>query len=218
LEGEPAGAWLCTGCGNVNFKHRDYCNTKVCGLPHPDRMAVPMMGGAHMGKGMPMMMPMPMPQAFESQMVAAVAGAKLDWTCSSCGNLNYGSREICNTRKCQAQRPPTWPIWQQPATDASHSDWVCPGCGNVNFAKRDICNTRTCQMPRQVSLWSGQVVPLKGKSRGKGGSGQRTQPNLAVERSGPGDWTCPGCGNVNYSIRDVCNTRTCRLPRPEGLM
>ncbi|KAL9246576.1 hypothetical protein vseg_020094 [Gypsophila vaccaria] len=28
------------------------------------------------------------------------------------------------------------------------------------------------------------------------------------------DWTCPGCGNVNFSFRTTCNMRNCTQPRP----
>ncbi|KAE9454773.1 hypothetical protein C3L33_13349, partial [Rhododendron williamsianum] len=29
------------------------------------------------------------------------------------------------------------------------------------------------------------------------------------------DWTCPKCGNVNFSFRTVCNMRKCNTPKPE---
>ncbi|CAA2965283.1 ranBP2-type zinc finger At1g67325-like isoform X1 [Olea europaea subsp. europaea] len=40
-------------------------------------------------------------------------------------------------------------------------------------------------------------------SRKKGGDGMRDN-----------DWTCPKCGNVNFSFRTVCNMRKCNTPRP----
>lgn len=30
------------------------------------------------------------------------------------------------------------------------------------------------------------------------------------------DWTCPKCGNNNFSFRTVCNMRKCNTPRPEA--
>ncbi|KAJ7526956.1 hypothetical protein O6H91_16G028700 [Diphasiastrum complanatum] len=31
---------------------------------------------------------------------------------------------------------------------------------------------------------------------------------------GPGDWTCPKCGNVNFSFRTTCNMRKCGTSKP----
>ncbi|KAG2240654.1 hypothetical protein Bca52824_097146, partial [Brassica carinata] len=28
------------------------------------------------------------------------------------------------------------------------------------------------------------------------------------------DWTCPSCGNVNFSFRTTCNMRNCTQSRP----
>jgi hypothetical protein len=28
------------------------------------------------------------------------------------------------------------------------------------------------------------------------------------------DWSCPKCGNVNFSFRTVCNMRKCNTPKP----
>lgn len=28
------------------------------------------------------------------------------------------------------------------------------------------------------------------------------------------DWTCPSCGNVNFSFRTTCNMHNCAQPRP----
>ncbi|EPS60111.1 hypothetical protein M569_14692, partial [Genlisea aurea] len=28
------------------------------------------------------------------------------------------------------------------------------------------------------------------------------------------DWTCPKCGNINFSFRNVCNMRKCNTPKP----
>ena len=35
---------------------------------------------------------------------------------------------------------------------------------------------------------------------------------LTTERES--DWTCPNCGNNNFSFRTTCNMRKCNTPRP----
>eukprot|EP00249_Psilotum_nudum_P018894 c27007_g1_i2 orf=200-757(+) len=42
------------------------------------------------------------------------------------------------------------------------------------------------------------------------------QKRARTERSaaGEGDWTCPKCGNVNFSFRTTCNLRNCGASKP----
>lgn len=37
---------------------------------------------------------------------------------------------------------------------------------------------------------------------------------LSVGSRREDDWTCPSCGNVNFSFRTTCNMRNCTQPRP----
>merc|ERR1719148_437179 len=93
-----------------------------------------------------------------------------DWLCEMCGNHNFASRDVCNTRKCQAPRPekssestqPPMPVpvatplnmfpsdqvnGDSNVVDAK-GDWVCMLCGNHNYGSRDFCNTNRCKAPR----------------------------------------------------------------------
>ncbi|KAJ3678708.1 hypothetical protein LUZ60_002511 [Juncus effusus] len=47
-------------------------------------------------------------------------------------------------------------------------------------------------------------------NRGEGSFGSKRSRNDAKD----GDWTCPSCGNVNFSFRIVCNRGACGAPRP----
>lgn len=38
--------------------------------------------------------------------------------------------------------------------------------------------------------------------------------NTLLDGMRDNDWTCPKCGNVNFSFRTVCNMRKCNTPRP----
>lgn len=35
-----------------------------------------------------------------------------------------------------------------------------------------------------------------------------------IDTTRDNDWTCPKCGNVNFSFRTVCNMRKCNTPKP----
>ncbi|XP_072958679.1 ranBP2-type zinc finger protein At1g67325-like [Typha angustifolia] len=46
----------------------------------------------------------------------------------------------------------------------------------------------------------------------RGSFGSKRSRNDASARDG--DWTCPQCGNMNFSFRTVCNRGACGAPRP----
>ncbi|KAF9616623.1 hypothetical protein IFM89_030792 [Coptis chinensis] len=41
-----------------------------------------------------------------------------------------------------------------------------------------------------------------------------TPPKKSADTIRDSDWTCPNCGNVNFSFRTVCNMRKCNTPKP----
>jgi len=81
-----------------------------------------------------------------------------DWSCHSCGNVNFADRAFCNMRKCEAPR--------------ALGEWQCPACGNKNFSDRAVCNMRKCQAPR-ADVDPKVVMELISKGFGKGGKGKR---------------------------------------------
>lgn len=38
--------------------------------------------------------------------------------------------------------------------------------------------------------------------------------NSPLDATRDNDWTCPKCGNINFSFRTVCNMRKCNTPKP----
>ncbi|KAH1234880.1 RanBP2-type zinc finger protein [Glycine max] len=50
------------------------------------------------------------------------------------------------------------------------------------------------------------------KVNNRGSPGSKRFRNDASRKDG--DWTCPNCGNLNFSFRTVCNQGHCGAPRP----
>mmetsp|Transcript_31534 Transcript_31534/g.86864 ORF Transcript_31534/g.86864 Transcript_31534/m.86864 type:complete len:289 (+) Transcript_31534:135-1001(+) len=237
----PEGAWTCKGCGNVNFAHRNVCNTRKCAMPRAmSDFDVAVATPESSGEGKP---------AAQNP-----SGQEGSWTCKGCGNVNFAHRSICNTRKCAMPRA----LGDAVLSGHPEGSWVCPGCQNVNFKHRTVCNTRTCGAPKPGF---GGMAPMKGAwgmaapafpgQWGKGCMGYGPAPQMFAADWGkgamgfgkapgvgkaaisaapyskgggggddatgaPASWTCKGCNNLNYGQRDVCNTRKCALPRHRG--
>lgn len=86
-------------------------------------------------------------------------------------------------------------------------NWKCNMCGNVNFAIREACNR--CQAPRSAAEAPTFGAPAFGGCTG-GGKGKGKGPPVAGV---DGNWACPGCGNVNFAMREFCNR--CQAPKPK---
>ena len=62
-----------------------------------------------------------------------------DWTCQTCGNVNWFRRGYCigGQGRCSRPREATW----------MPGDWFCT-CGNHNLKHRTRCNRSRCSLPR----------------------------------------------------------------------
>eukprot|EP00420_Gonyaulax_spinifera_P001434 CAMPEP_0197923070 /NCGR_PEP_ID=MMETSP1439-20131203/93363_1 /TAXON_ID=66791 /ORGANISM="Gonyaulax spinifera, Strain CCMP409" /LENGTH=122 /DNA_ID=CAMNT_0043545415 /DNA_START=62 /DNA_END=427 /DNA_ORIENTATION=+ len=67
--------WTCKGCGNLNYKRREVCNTRKCQMPR------------YLG---------------DSRLEGHPEGS---WICPGCANINYAKRLVCHTRKCGMHFP-----------------------------------------------------------------------------------------------------------------
>lgn len=147
-----------------------------------------------------------------------------DWTCPSCGNVNFADRDVCNMRKCSRPRPPEnmphagmmvmvpvqsllpgayglspsgMVVGSPPALGRDGAGgWTCAQCQNVNFADRAFCNMRRCGAPRSESML------------------QAPEPGPVSRPDPKGGWICEICNSVNYADREICFMRKCGAVRP----
>ncbi|CAA6671214.1 unnamed protein product [Spirodela intermedia] len=194
-----------------------------------------------------------------------------DWTCPSCGNVNFSFRTTCNMRNCTQSRPadhnvkpgakPMQPT--PPYTSAGYMGSVAPSMylGAPPYAPLlngsamppydlpfsggsgyhyDYGSRLSMGSPYGALHMSGPPPYSAGAMMGAGGMygmaplmdrygmGMHMGPGAMVPRLGmypdesshkrnsgrESDWTCPNCGNNNFSFRTVCNMRKCNTPRP----
>ncbi|KAL6955872.1 hypothetical protein U1Q18_048175 [Sarracenia purpurea var. burkii] len=197
-----------------------------------------------------------------------------DWTCPSCGNVNFSFRTTCNMRNCTQSRPTdhnsksSGKPMQLPHGYSSSAPYVGSGAPSpiymgVSPYASSFYNGSSLP-PYEVPFSGGSAYPYNYGSRLSGGSpyrplhlsgpahyssgsmmatgGMYSMPPL-MDRYGLGmpmahagmgprpgffpddnsqkkdgtrdnDWTCPKCGNVNFSFRTVCNMRKCNTPKP----
>lgn len=118
-------------------------------------------------------------------------------------------------------------------------DWNCPSCGDHQFARNSHCRQcgaakdggPACKWCAKGECWTHG----KGKSKGKGGSGDTPAFDLLSSLLGlggggcgkaggkgnggdadmmPGDWNCPNCGDHQFAKNATC--RQCGAPNPNG--
>ncbi|CAN0896123.1 RanBP2-type zinc finger protein At1g67325 [Linum grandiflorum] len=198
-----------------------------------------------------------------------------DWTCPSCGNVNFSFRTTCNMRNCTQPRPADHnskfaakPL-QPPQNYSAPAPYVGSGApssmymGVPQYGSTSMFHGSSLP-PYEAPFPGGSTYPYNYGSRINGGSPYRplqisTPPPYSggsmvgnggmygmpplMDRYGLGmsmgpaamgprpsffpdprtpkedstrdkDWTCPNCGNMNFSFRTVCNMRKCNTPKP----
>ncbi|KAF2286485.1 hypothetical protein GH714_017293 [Hevea brasiliensis] len=167
-----------------------------------------------------------------------------DWTCPSCGNVNFSFRTTCNMRNCTQPRPADHnsksaakPM-QAPQSYSSSAPYVGGSAYHYNYSSRLSAGS-----PYRPLHMSGPPPFSGGSMMGNGGMygmpplmdryglGMPMGPAAMVwprpgffpddkslkkgaDATRDNDWTCPKCGNVNFSFRTVCNMRKCNTPKP----
>lgn len=233
LGGKP-GDWECLRCGDVQFARNTSC--RKCGAPKlyssqelgrstASLASKPSKGGCSMGvpKG-------GHPNTGGASRVNVKPG---DWECPNCKDVQFSRNSEC--RKCGTPRPAGSTI-----LPPKEGDWICPGCGDFQFGHNTKC--RQCGEPKpdmeaatqeeeEVPLTDEEVVEeqLEGdvaedeapvvdvpskQSKRPVFKGLQEPPSKRDRKMKPGDWECPGCGDVNFARNATC--RKCNHECPEG--
>ncbi|XP_077238634.1 ranBP2-type zinc finger protein At1g67325-like isoform X2 [Tasmannia lanceolata] len=195
-----------------------------------------------------------------------------DWTCPSCGNVNFSFRTTCNMRNCTQSRPadhnssagktlqvpqsyssaylgysaPSSMYLRAPPYSSSLFNgtslpppYDLPISGGTGY-HYDFGSRLSLGSPYGPRYLSGPSPYPSGSMLGAGGiygmsplmdryglglpmghAAMGAQPGVFLaenpQKKATGrdsDWTCPKCGNVNFSFRTVCNMRNCSTPKP----
>ncbi|KAK4488754.1 hypothetical protein RD792_004538, partial [Penstemon davidsonii] len=193
--------WTCPSCGNVNFSFRTTCNMRNCTQSRPvdhsskfapKPMQVPQSyssAAPYLGSGAPSPMYMGAPPYGSS----LFNGASLPpYSGGSAYHYNYGSRLSGGNpyRPLHLSGPPPY------------SSGSMMGNGGM-YGVPPLVDRYGLSLPMSPGLGSRPGFYPEDISQKKAGDGTRDN-----------DWTCPKCGNVNFSFRTVCNMRKCNTPKP----
>nr|GMD97834.1 ranBP2-type zinc finger protein At1g67325 isoform X1 [Ipomoea batatas] len=197
--------WTCPSCGNVNFSFRTTCNMRNCTQPRPadhnsKSLAKPMhtpqaysTSAPYVGSAAPSPMYMGIPPYGTSVFNGtSLPPYDVPFPGGSAYHYNYGSRLSGGSpfRPLHLSGPPPY------------SSGTMIGTGGIYGVPPPIMERYGLGLPMGHSA----MGPRPGffpedKSQNKDG----TRDN---------DWTCPKCGNVNFSFRTICNMRKCNTPKP----
>ncbi|KAK1317218.1 RanBP2-type zinc finger protein [Acorus calamus] len=198
--------WMCPSCGNVNFSFRTTCNMRNCTQSRPadhnskstgKPLQVPPSyhsSASYVNSGAPSSMYLGAPPYGSSLFGgSSMPPYNLPFSGSSGYHYDYGSRLPVGSPYGLPHLPAPPP----------YSSGSMLGMGGMYG------------MPPFMDRY-GLGLPM-----GHGTMGMR--PGVFPEENSPkksagrdNDWTCPNCGNVNFSFRTVCNMRKCNTPRPGG--
>lgn len=154
---KPIEPWTCPSCGNDNHANRPFCNMRSCGLAKPGLSAKDIVKTSGLRGDIPgfsgacrPVNQMQQMQQMQMFFPGGLMGAMMQhggnnppgsWACTTCGNINWPTRSVCNGKKGQCGLP-------RGAAPAPEGAWICSICQNVNWPERTHCNKRSCGAPR----------------------------------------------------------------------
>lgn len=207
------GDWNCPSCGDHQFMKNPEC--KKCGGPKPQHVCSSAFGSGAVGANVTV--------CEEGQVVGGKTAKAGDWICPNamCGDLVFAKNMAC--RKCGTPKAGESP------DNFKEGDWHCPSCGDHQFARNHVCKRCGGQKPAAIAAREGILGGCKGLSTGHcvivNGQVMMAVPQAIAKQMGgcsgaipvggsamPGDWSCPSCGDHQFSRNTMC--RKCHALKP----
>ncbi|KAK1276252.1 RanBP2-type zinc finger protein [Acorus gramineus] len=200
--------WTCPSCGNVNFSFRTTCNMRNCTQPRPvdhnsKSAAKPLQvppsyspSAAYMNSGAPSSMYLGAPYGSSLFNGSAMPPYDFPFSGGSGYHYDYGSRLSVGS--------PYGPLHLSAPPPYSSGSML--GSGGMYG------------VPPMMDRY-GLGFPMGQSTMGlrPGVFPDENSQKKSADTGRDNDWTCPNCGNVNFSFRTVCNMRKCNTPRPGNL-
>ncbi|WVZ08506.1 hypothetical protein V8G54_021852 [Vigna mungo] len=196
--------WTCPSCGNVNFSFRTTCNMRNCTQPRPadhnsKSAAKPLQApqgyssaAPYLGSNAPSSIYLSVPPYGSSLFNgSSVPPYDVPFSGGSAYHYNYGSRLSAGS--------PYRPL---------HLSGPAPYTGGPVMGNGGIYG-----MPQLLDRY-GLGVPIGPGTMGARPGFFHDDKSQKKDTTRDNDWTCPKCGNVNFSFRTVCNMRKCNTPKP----
>ncbi|KAG9449380.1 hypothetical protein H6P81_009345 [Aristolochia fimbriata] len=199
--------WTCPSCGNVNFSFRTTCNMRNCTQSRPaDHNSKPALkpiqvppayssSAGYLGSGAPSSMYLGAPQ-YGSTLFSGTSlppPYELPFSGGSGYHYDYGSRLPVSS--------PYGPLHL--SAPSPHANASMLGAGGM-YGLPPLVDRYGLGLPVAHAAMGARPAVFLDESPQK-------KPSDSARDS---DWTCPNCGNVNFSFRTVCNMRKCNTPKP----
>ncbi|XP_073021325.1 ranBP2-type zinc finger protein At1g67325-like isoform X2 [Primulina eburnea] len=196
--------WTCPSCGNVNFSFRTTCNMRNCTQPRPadhhaksavNPMQAPQVYSSappYVGSGTPSMYMGLSPYGSSMFNGPSLPPYDVPFSGGSAYHYNYGSHLSGGSpyRPLHLSGPPPY------------SSGSLMGNGGM-YGVPPVMDRYGLALPMSPAMGPRPGFFHEDRSQRKASDGTRDS-----------DWSCPKCGNVNFSFRLVCNMRKCNTPKP----
>ncbi|PKA62540.1 RanBP2-type zinc finger protein [Apostasia shenzhenica] len=195
--------WTCPSCGNVNFSFRTTCNMRNCTQSRPVD---------HNAKSAPKPMHAPPPFSSAAGYIGSAAPPSIY------GGAPYGTSYYSSS---------PLPAYDLPAGGSGYpygyggrlsigSPYGPLHVSGPPYSSGSMLGGNMYGMPPLVERY-GLGLPMGHGAMGPPRPGAFREddfPKKPADAGRDNDWTCPNCGNRNFSFRDICNMRKCNTPRP----